>query len=303
MQMGTLAIVRPPTKGDQELVSRLSKGLEDASYGVAVYSSPELCALASEDLGDTTLLVAGPARCIETSGDERVFLSKVACAHRRILASVGPVDIPGYGGRPRKGIHFDAVFDLGFAPQGDRHSEVSDVPYHFVFNGLIREEEPVTEEPAHPGERTIPWVLVGPKSDRNRDLLGGLFESSVDPGGFCLLQGRMRSKPTAEQLLGSRGLSAVLSKARYYLWGADQDVAYYESFRFIDPLLAGTVPCKIDPDLAAEDLDIPGVYPSVLTFQAEVSDEGYLAMYRRARDFYVSRGRLADHLSGALRLV
>jgi len=303
MQMGTFAIVRPPTTGDLELVSRLSKGFEDASLGFAVYYPSELCALAPEDLRNTTVLVASPGQCIETSGDEEAFLSQVACAHRRILATVAPAESPGYRRRLGTGIPFDAVFDVGFVSQRERHVEVSDVPYHFVFNGLIREEEPVPEKPSHPEERTIPWVLTGPKSDGNKNLLAQLFEHEIDRGGLCLLQSRTRSRTTTELLPGSRGLSTVLSRARYYLWGADRDVPYYESFRFSGPLLAGTVPCKVDPDLASEALDIPGLFVSVAAFQAAVREEGYLAMYRRARDFYVSRGRLAEHLSGALSLV
>ena len=303
MQIETLAIVRPPATGNQDLASRLSKGFRDASHSVAVYSSPEVCALASEDLSNTTLLVVSPGQCIEASGDEPLFLSKVACAHKRILASVGPVHSPRYLGRLRRGIHFDALFDLGFASQEDRHSEVSDVPYHFVFNGPIREEEPLAKEPANQAERTIPWVLVGPRSDRNRDLLGALFELQINPGGVCLLHPRPKNMVPPEPMLGGPQLSAILSKARYYLWAAERDVVYYESFRFIDPLLAGTVPCKIDPDLTAAGFDVPGVYASVSAFATEVRDIGYSGMYRRARHFYVSRGRLGEHLSGALRLV
>jgi hypothetical protein len=303
MQMGTLAIVRPPTTGDQELVLRLTKGFEDASLGFEVYSSPELCALVPENLPNITLLVASPSQCIETSGDQEAFLSQVACARRRILATAAPVESPGYRGRLRSGIDFDAVFDVGFVSQRERHGEVSDVPYHFVFNGLIRDEEPVAEEPSHPEERTIPWVLTGPRSEGNKNLLAELFEHKIDRSGLCLLQSRTRSRAGVELLPGSRGLLAVLSKARYYLWGSDRDVPYYESFRFSEPLLAGTVPCKVDPELAAEGLDIPGLYVSVAAFQAAVREEGYLAMYRRARDFYISGGRLAEHLSGALSLV
>src|SRR5215204_7135351 len=303
MQIETLAIVRPPATGNQDLASRLSKGFRDASHTVVVYSSPEVCALASEDLSNTTLLVVSPGQCIEASGDEPLFLSKVACAHKRILASVGPVHSPSYLGRLRRGIHFDALFDLGFASQEDRHSEVSDIPYHFVFNGPIREEVPLAKEPANQAERTIPWVLVGPRSDRNRDLLGALLEHQIDPGGFCLLQARMKNTTQPESVLGGARLSAILSKARYYLWGAERDGMYYESFRFIVPLLAGTVPCKIDPALTAAGFDVPGVYASVSDFDTEARDIGYSGMYRRARDFYVSRGRLGEHLSGALRLV
>jgi hypothetical protein len=304
MQIETLAIVSPPTTGDQELASRLIEGSRDASHRVVTYSPPELFALSAEDLGGTALLVVSPRQCIEASGDEPAFLSKVASAQKRILASTGPVDSQWYRRRLRRGIPFDAVLDLGFASQGDMHSEVSDVPYHFVFNGLTREEEPLAEEPANPAERTIPWVLVGPKNDRNRNLLAELVEHDFDPRGFCLLHARLKNMPAAvPMMLSGPQLSAVLSKARYYLWGTDRDVTYYESFRFIDSVSAGTVPCKIDPDLAAEGLDIPGVYASVSAFEAEVREIGHLAMYRRARDFYVSQGRLGDHLSGALHLV
>ena len=303
MQIKTLAIVRPPDKGDQELVSRLMKGFGDASYGVAIYSPSELCASAAEDLSKITLLVVSPGQCIAASGDEPIFLEKVARARQRILASVGPVGSPWYLGRLRKGITFDAVLDLGFASQGDRHSEVSDVPYYFAFNGPTGEEEPLAEEPTHPEERAIPWVLVGPKNDRNRDLLAELLEHDVDPGGFCLLHARLKNTTTPEPMLGGPQLSAVLSKARYYLWGADREASYYESFRFIESLVAGTVPCKIDPDLAAEEPEVPGVYASIPAFEKEAQAIGYRALYRRARDFYVSRGRLAEHLSGALRLV
>lgn len=303
MQIENIAIVRPPATGNQDLASRLSRGFRDTSHTVAVYSSPEVCALASEDLNNTTLLVVSPGQCIEASGDELLFLSKVACAHKRILASVGPVHSPRYLGRLRRGIHFDALFDLGFASQEDRHSEVSDVPYHFVFNGPIREEEPLTEEPANQAQRTIPWVLVGPRSDRNRDLLGALFELQINPGGVCLLHTRPKNIAPPEPMLGGTQLSAVLSKARYYLWAAERDVLYYESFRFIDSLLAGTVPCKIDPYLTSTGFDVPGVYASVSAFDTEERDIGYSGMYRRARNFYVSRGRLGEHLSGALRLV
>jgi len=303
MQIEPLAIVRPPATGNHELASRLVKGFGDSSRSVAVYSPPELCALTAEDLGSTALLVESPGQCLETSGDEPTFLSKLASAQKRILVSIGPVDSPWYRGRLKKDIPFDAVLDLGFTSQSDRHSEVSDVPYHFVFNGPTRDEEPLAEEPTNPAERTIPWMLVGPKSDRNRHLLAELFEHGVDPGGFCLLHARLKNMGAPGPMLGGPQFSAVLSKTRYYLWGAERNVPYYESFRFIESLLAGAVPCKIDPDLASEGPDIPGVYPSVGAFLTEVRHMGYRAMYRRARNFYVSRGRLADHLSEVLRLV
>jgi hypothetical protein len=304
MHNDTLAIVRPPWAGDQQLASRLSKGFRDAPYSVAVYPSPEVCALTPQYLSNTTLLVVSPGHCIEDSGDEPAFLSKVAGAKKRILVCVGPVQSPRYLRRLMKGIRFDALFDLGFVPQEESHSHLSDVPYHFVFNGLTREEEPLaTQDPLNHEERTIPWVLVGARNDRNRDLLGALFEYQIDPGGVCLLNARTRNTTPPEPMLGGPQLSAILPKARYFLWGAERDMLYYESFRFIGPLLAGTVPCKIDPALSAAGIGVPGVYASVSAFDMEARAIGYSEMYRRARDYYVSRGGLGEHLSEALRLV
>src|SRR5215212_7321578 len=303
MMIDTLAIVRPPATGDQELAQRLSTGLKDASHSVAVYSSAEWRDLASEDLSRTTLFVVSPGSCVETSGDEPAFLSTLASTQKRILASAGPVEGPWYMARLSKGICFDAVFDIGFVSQRDKHSDVSDLPYHFVFNGLTREEEPFATKSAHPEERTIPWVLLGSKNDRHRDLLVELYENKVDPRGLCFLLAPLRSNTATQPVFSSSGLSAVLSKARYYLWGSDRGVSYYESFRFVRALLAGAVPCKIDPDYPRKALDIPGIYPSVSSFQTEVQYEGYRALYRRASNFYASKGGLAEHLSKALRLV
>src|SRR5919112_58882 len=99
MQMENLAIVRPHATGDHELAGRLSKGGRNPSQTVAMYLSSEVCVLSDEVLSGTTLLVASPKRCIETSGDESVCLSKVACAQKRILASIGRVNSSGYLGR------------------------------------------------------------------------------------------------------------------------------------------------------------------------------------------------------------
>ena len=106
-----------------------------------------------------------------------------------------------------------------------------------------------------------------------------------------------------ELMLDGPQLSAILSKARCHLWGAEREGMYYESFRFFVPLLAGTVPCKIDPALSAAGFEVPGVYASVSAFDTEVRDIGYSELYRRASDFHVSRGRLGEHLSWALTLV
>jgi len=122
-------------------------------------------------------------------------------------------------------------------------------------------------------------------------------------GGFCFLQHHTQQGRKGTGLLDPSGLAAVLSKTNYYVWSSDDSLEYYESFRFIQALLAGSVPCKIDGGSSSEKSDIPGIFHSVQSFCAGVQEEGYWSMYCSSRDFYTSKGLLADHLEKGLRLV
>lgn len=288
--------------GDQALAWRLLAGFEDVSWRAGLCSSREVCDLAAEEVSAATLIIISPFRCLGSSGNQPAFLSRVATAHKRILASLGPVEDPWYEKRFTSPIRFDAVFDLGFVSQADRH-RVSDVPYHFVFNGLTSEEERILTNLSYSEGRCIPWALVGDRNQTNFDLLAKLLEHQVDPGGFCFLHPRLHAKNKAHRMLSGLGLSKVLSKTSYYLWASDYPFAYYESLRFVYALLAGAVPCKIDSCYLWENVEIPNIFPSVRSFQTKVQAEGYSSMYSSAREFYVPKGRLAEHLEKALHLV
>jgi hypothetical protein len=321
MSSPKIVIVRPAMEDifphrmlHQELAQRLLTACEDgAQQRAEIRTSRELCELAVEELRDATLLVVGPFECMGTSGDRSTFVSAFASAGRRILASVVPMESPWYEKQFFFPLKFDAVFDLGFVSQEDRHN-LPEVAYHFVFNGSTRDEERTIRELTPPRERPIRWALVGYPTTRRLELAVQLTED-LDPGGFVFMPGQPGQlspdgvpwwpRPLARhEKISPSSLATVLSKSSYYVWSSAHDLAYYESFRFIVAVRSGAVPCKIAHDGISQGLsDIPGVFPSVAALCLAVQEEGAPSLYRLARDFYLSKGSLATHLEEALKRV
>jgi hypothetical protein len=122
----------------------------------------------------------------------------------------------------------------------------------------------------------------------------------LGPGGFVFLPGAGMVRE-GHGTIGPSGLASVLSRTEYYVWNSYHEFAYYESFRFREAVLAGAVPCKIDAEAASwERIGIPGVFPSVDAFRESIRSEGFVRMRESAREFYLSRGRLSDHLEKTL---
>ncbi len=154
-------------------------------------------------------------------------------------------------------LRFDAVFDVGFVSREDEH-RLSEVAYHFVFNGPTRDEEQTMAELSPPPERPIPWALVGYPTARRLELAEQLTEE-LDPGGFVFMPGKPgRTNPDGSlqwpeplarhEKMSASGLAAVLSSSSYYVWTSAHDFPHYESFRFVAALRSGAVPCKIARD-------------------------------------------------------
>jgi hypothetical protein len=247
-------------------------------------------------------MVVDPVACAATASQRSQFFSKLALARKRIAVLAEAVESTRYRQQSRLPVNFDAIFDVGFVSQRDKHP-LPDVPYHFVFNGPTKEEEQVVAELVPSRERCIPWTVVGHQTPNNLNLVAELMDYKLYQGGFCLLQHRRHRGRKGERLLSSSALAAVLSRTNYYVWPSDDPFAYYESFRFVQALLAGAVPCKIAGDQVCERSDIPGTFPSVRSFWARAQDEGHWPMYCAAREFYMSGGTLAKHLEKALHLV
>jgi hypothetical protein len=198
-------------------------------------------------------------------------------------------------------VDFDAVFDVGFVSQRDKHPN-SDVPYHFVFNGPTNEEEQIIANLTPAQERDIPWALVGYQTPEHRELAAALIDYGSYPEGFVFLP-RFRRAKQRDAPLNPAELMAVLSRTKYYVWSAHRSSEYYDSARFIQALLAGAVPCEIGGGHSRENSNIPVLFSSVRSFCERVREEDYWSIYRMARECYISKGPLAEHLGRALRLL
>jgi len=284
------------------LARRLFAACRERSWEIAVCSSRELLNVNTDQLSRATPAVIDPVACAATSGNGSKFFSKLTNAHKRIVVLAEAVESTRYGRQFHLPTNFDAVFDIGFVPQGNKHP-FPNVPYHFVFNGPTKEEEQTIAELSPSRERPIPWAVVGPRTPNHLNLIAELMDYELYPGGFCFLQHPSKQGKKGTGLLSPSGLAAVLSKTNYYVWSSDDSFAYYESFRFIQALQVGAVPCKIDGNHSWERADIPGIFPSVRSFCTRVQEEDHWSMYCSAREFYMSRGPLAEHLEKALRLV
>jgi hypothetical protein len=285
------------------LARRLFAACSERWQAVAICSSRELLDISADRLRRVTAAVVDPMGCAATSGDEQRFFSKLTGARKRVLVLSEATETARYGRQFRLPADFDAVFDIGFVPQGDRYPRF-EVPYHFVFNGPTEEEEQIISEQSPSQERCIPWAVVGSRTPRHLNLVAELTDHNLYAGGFCFLEHHTQQGRRGTGLLSPSGLTAVLSKTNYYVWSSDDPLEYYESSYFIQALLAGAVPCKIVAGhTSREESDIPGIFPSVRSFFDRVQEEGYWSMYCSSRDFYTSRGLMAGHLEEALRLV
>jgi hypothetical protein len=226
----------------------------------------------------------------------------LATARKKIVALAEAVESRQYRQQLQSPVTVDAVLDVGFVPQEDKHP-FPKVPYHYVFNGLTKEEGQAISNRSLSQGRCIPWAVVGHEAPNYVNLIAELIDYKRYPEGFCFLRHPSQQGSKGEGLLSYSGLATVLSKTKYYVWSSNDSFAYYESLRFIQALLAGAVPCKIDGNSTWEKSDIPGIFPSVRAFWAKAQEEDHWSMYCSARDFYISKGPLAEHLQKALRLV
>ena len=304
-----LLVVYPGSGGTfyQELARRLfTVCKEELQVEAARCSSRELRNMTPDQLSSATLAVVNPVECAATSNDSSrwyaatssarsEFFSKLDLAYKRIMVLAEAVESEHYRQQFRVPANFDALFDVGFISQEGKHP-FPRVSYCFVFDGPTKEEEQVIAA-LTPSKRHIPWALVGYQTPEHLNLVAALMDYGLYPKGFCYLQRPLHPG------LSPTGLAAVLSNTSYYVWSSDDSFAHYESSRFIQALLAGAVPCKIDNSHSWDGFDIPGIFPSAQSFCAKVREEDYWSMYSSAREFYTSKGSLAEHLEKALHLV
>ena len=265
----------------------------EGSREVVLCAAAELESMDTEQLEDSTVALVNPSECTLGLGNVKEFLSRISVARKRVMVLAEAIENRWFKVQFRLPIRYDAVIDVGFLSQKDKLPD-SDLPYRFLFNGPTQEEKRKIER-TEPSRRTIPWAFVGHRRDDRFALAAELVER-LDPGGFLFLPNPGTGVVRTNGKIGPSGLEAVLSRTKYYVWTSHHTFMYYESFRFIEALLAGAAPCKIAYPAEWKKIGIPGIFPSAEAFCKVARSEDYASMLGAAKDYYLSRGLLADHL-------
>lgn len=298
----TLLIVYPQAGNAfyEVLARRLATTCEENSRSAMLCSASAVCEMSGYALSHRTVAVVAPAQCYVSLPSRDSFSQRLSKARKRLMVLAESVETEWFENQFRVPLRFDALIDVGFVPQDYKLSDF-DLPYLFLFNGPTREERQMIEQVSS-SARMIPWTLVG--HDRgNRVEFAHELLHRFDPKGFVFLPPSGVGIRKENGMIDPDGLHALLCKTRYYVWRSLHDFDYYESFRFREAILAGAAPCKIDSRTGWVNSGIPGIFPSVEAFVEYANDEGFEALVNSAKDFYFSRGLLADHLEEVLESV
>lgn len=281
----------------ETLARRLAAACAEGSLEATLCAAAELGGVDKEQLECSTVALVNPSECAIGLGNVEEFFSRISVARKKVMVLAEAVENRWFKVQFQLPIRYDAVIDVGFVSQKEKVHD-PDVPYSFLFNGPTQEEKQKIER-TEPSRRSIPWAFVGHRRDDRFALAAELVEK-LDPRGFLFLPNPGTGVVRTNGKIGPAGLEAVLSRTKYYVWMSHHTFMYYESFRFIEALLAGAVPCKIDVGAKWEGLGIPGIFPSAGSFCKVARSEDSASMLDTAKDYYLSRGLLVDHLEEVL---
>jgi hypothetical protein len=243
------------------------------------------------DLGDIEGrlgLIVNPSECA-LSGEP--FLQRVGRFGTSVAVLAESVETQWYEAQHALGIALDAILDVGFVEQ----TPASGPPYRFVFNGPTRSESAAIESQA-PTQRPIPWLLVAHRTDE-RVALAAQLVTEVAPTGVVFLP-RSKRVRAGGGTLDPTAVEQLLRQSSIYVWESHHRHRYFESFRFVDGLVAGAAPAKLDT-VHPGSFEIPNVFASVAALAAETPQE----LHRTARDWYLAQPTLAEALGPTLAAV
>jgi len=243
-------------------------------------------------LKTVTALIVNPAECA-LSGWRNV--TRLERARRRIAVLADHVQTDWFALQFDTRLEIDAIIDVGFVPQ--EHEQPSGLPYIFLYNAALPDEAELIKTQTA-GWRPLPWAVVGHATPERAALANDLVNHLGGEGVVFLPS--LRPVRAKRGMLSPAALGRVLSASSFYVWCAHHRWAYYESFRFLEAMVAGAVPCKIESRHFAALAGLPNVYRSVPELDEHVRERGPAAMFDDARDYYLARGRLGDHLAQAL---
>jgi hypothetical protein len=284
-------IVIYPERGNAfygQLARRVANACNGLASEVRLMSAAEFGDADKVGLRKVIALVICPAECA-LSGDR--VLKGLNDTARIVAVAADSVKTPWYASQYSSLDRVDAFCDIGFIDQS-RWNPIADVPYHFVFNAGL-EEEIETLQTLTPTERPFAWALIAHITpDRAR--LGNDLITRLGTEGFLFLPSLRPVRP-GEGMLSPNALRRLLRRTSCYVWRSHHTYPYYESFRFLDAILAGAVPCKIDSMAEATLLAIPNVYSSVDGLSEALENRTASSLFDESRSFYLDKGPLSGH--------
>jgi hypothetical protein len=276
-----------------DLATRLSTAASELGVDVKLIGSSDLDCLSYSWATTVPALIVSPREC-SLSGP--VAMGTLAKAPFRAAVLADCVGTQWYYQTFLLEIDFDLVVDVGFLDQASVRP-FQGVPYHRLFNSPLPEEATaISQRPPDP--RGVYWALIGHVTT-DRLTLGDELYSFLGSAGFLFLP-HLRPVRSSEGMLSPADLRSVLRATSLYVWCSHHEFPYYESFRFLDAVICGAVPCKIDPWGLAELGGLPNVYSSVSDLAVAVGRQSPTGLFESSKEFALSNGTLTGHLGDML---
>lgn len=284
----------------KELAQRLATACNESGRAARLTTAAELIHMGHSELKDATLAVVNPFECFHWVIDKEALSARLRMVHRKLMVLAEAIETRWFEDQFRLPVSFDALVDVGFHSQREK-MDGYDIPYRFLFHAPTSTEREKIQHP-EAQKRPIPWALVGHQTTERLKFATELMRRIAATGFVFLPQPGFGVRKKGEAI-GPSGMISMLSRTEYYVWISHHEFSYYESFRFIEAILAGAMPIKIDASFEWQETTIPGIFPSLETFVEAVYDEGFVSLRESAAEFYLSQGLLADRFEEVLESV
>ena len=285
-----------PTLGNvfyHHLAMRLFDAASELGVDARLIGSSTLDLVESSWGSSVPAFIVNPTECF-MSGPDNMSVLEAAPFRAAVLADC--VGTPWYTKTFSLDMDFDLVVDVGLLDQSSVRP-FRMVPYRLLLNApLPKEAESIRA--AEPGSRSLNWALIGHLTP-DRLLLAEELSFFLGAEGFLFLP-QLRPVRPAEGMLSPAALGRVLQAANLYVWCSHHTLPYYESFRFLDAVVSGAVPCKIDPGTSAELRGFPNVYGSIEDLARAVGERSQKGLFEPSKDYALSNGVLTDRLAELL---
>jgi hypothetical protein len=262
---------------------------------VTSISASDLVNCEASGIEGATTFVVNPDQCA-LSG--RAGLVRLNRADFRGAVVAESAETQCYRNQFSLGIEFDWVIDVGFVDQSSIHP-FRKLPYRFLFNAPLPRERALIASRKGPFNRALSWSLVATSTVEQVRLAKDLL-SAFGPQGFLFLPADRPVHP-GEVTLSPEGLRRVLEGTVLYVWCSHHDFPHYESSRFLDSVLCGSIPCQIDKVSPPVPGGVPHVYRTVQAVEDELMKRSGEELFEENRTYALAHGTLDDHLKELLR--